>query len=366
MSKGGGGGGTTQTIQKADPWVGLQGPLSTLYSQAQANYNSPGPVYYPGSTVAGQSPLTQQAQLLTQQRASAGNPLIPQAQQQLYATLGDQYYGMNPATSRLQNFTNGGSVDPSMAQLSSIGSGAMLGSNPYLDATFNQAAGRVGEQFSKYTMPGVASMFSQAGRYGSNAMQEATNQAQQNYGDTLNNLATNIYGGSYANERGLQQQALGQLGSQYLGGQQQLLGAYGQMSTDFGRERALQLSSLGLAPGLAQADYGDIGVLRQLGSSQDAYNQSLINADISRWDYGQNLTAQKLQQLSALLQGGGAYSGASSSTTLPEAQSNPLMGAAGGALAGYQVGGMLGGATSGASLGPWGALAGAVLGGLFS
>ena len=332
MSKGGGGGGTTQTIQKADPWIGLQGPLSTLYGQAEAAYNASGPAYYPGATVAEQSPTTQEAQALAYQRAMSGNPLIGQAQQQLYDTLGDKYYGMNPATS----------------PLAYIGSGAMLNSNPYLDAMFGQAAGRAGEQFSKYTMPGIASMFSQGGRYGSGAMGEATNQAQQNFGNTISNLATNIYGGNYANERGLQQQALGQLGS------------------DFGRERALQLSTLGLAPGLAQADYGDISQLGQLGSSQDAYRQSLLNADISRWDYGQNLTAQKLQQLSALLQGGGAYSGASSSTTLPEAQSNPLMGAAGGALAGYQVGGMLGGATSGASLGPWGALAGAVLGGLFS
>ena len=354
MSKGGGGGGTTQTIQKADPWIGLQGPLSTLYGQAEAAYNAPGPSYYPGATVAEQSPVTQQAQDLAYQRATSGNPLVGQAQQQLYDTLGDKYYGMNPATS----------------PLAYIGSGAMLNSNPYLDAMFGQAAGRAGEQFSKYTMPGIASMFSQGGRYGSGAMGEATNQAQQNFGNTISNLATNIYGGNYANERGLQQQALGQLG------------------TDFGRERALQLSTLGLAPGLSQADYVDISQLGQLGSSQDAYRQSLLNADISRWDYGQNLTAQKLQQLSALLQGGGAYAGANSTTTAP-GTSNPLMGALGGGMMGYQLGGMLGGtgasaasmlgagaaaevggaaagAATGSSLGPWGALAGAVLGGLFS
>ena len=334
MSKGGGGGGTTQTIQKADPWVGLQGPLSTLYGQAEAAYNASGPAYYPGATVAEQSPTTQEAQALAYQRATSGNPLVGQAQQQLYDTLGDKYYGMNPATS----------------PLAYIGSGAMLNSNPYLDAMFGQAAGRAGEQFSKYTMPGIASMFAQGGRYGSGAMGEATNQAQQNFGNTISNLATNIYGGNYANERGLQQQALGQLGS------------------DFGRERALQLSTLGLAPGLSQADYGDISQLGQLGSSQDAYRQSLLNADISRWDYGQNLTAQKLQQLSALLQGGGAYSGASSSTTAPDT-SNPMMGAIGGGLAGYQAGGALAGTEMGAAMGltgGWGALIGAVLGGLYS
>lgn len=345
MSKGGGGG-QTQTIQKADPWSGVQGPLTTLYQQAEAAYNAPGPTYYPGTTIAEQSPLTQQAQGLAQQRATSGNPLIGQAQQQLYDTLGDKYYGLNPATSQLAN----------------IGSGAMLNANPYVDAMFNQAAGRAGEQFSKYTMPGVASMFSQAGRYGSNAMSEATNQAQQNFGNTISNLATNIYGGNYANERGLQQQALGQLG------------------TDFGRERALQLSSLGVAPGLAQADYADIGQLGQLGASDEARRQALLNADISRWDYGQNLTAQKLQQLNSLLQGGSAYTGVNSTSTAPNT-SNPLMGAVGGAMTGYQIGGMLGtaggaaagaaggagaGAAAGSSLGPWGALAGAVLGGLFS
>lgn len=365
MSKGGGGGGTTQTIQKADPWIGLQGPLSTLYEQAQAQYNAPGPAYYPSSTVAPQSGTTQTAQALLEQRATGGNPLIPQAQQQLYDTLGDQYFGLNPALSGLMGMA-GGAVDPSMAQLTSIGSGAMLNANPYVDAMFNKAAGRVGEQFSNNVMPGIASMFSQAGRYGSNAMQETTSQAQQNYGDTISNLANQIYGGNYANERGLQQQALGQMGSQFLGQRAQQLGALGEIGTGFGRERALQLSALGMAPQLAGADYGDINQLGQLGSQRDAYGQSLLNADIARWDYGQNLTAQKLQQLNALLQGGSAYSGLSSTSTAPQAESNPLMGAVGGAMAGYQLGGMASGALGGASLGPWGALAGAVLGGLFS
>lgn len=343
MSKGGGGG-TTQTIQKADPWVGLQGPLSTLYGQAQAAYNAPGPAYYPRSTIAEQSPYTQAAQDLIAQRALSGNPLIPQAQQQLYDTLGGKYFGMNPAS----------------GALSFIGQGGMLNANPYLDAAFGQAASRVGQQFTKTTMPGIASMFSQAGRYGSGAMQDVTSQAQQNLGDTLSNLATNIYGRSYATERELQQQALEQLGM------------------DFSRERALQLSSLGMAPGLAGADYFDLGQLGQLGAQQQAYQQSLINADINRWDYAQNLNAQKLAQLNALLQGGGAYAGLSSMTTAPGAAGNPLMGAAGGALAGYQLasmfggaatgaaGGAAGGAAAGSSLGHWGALAGAVLGGLFS
>lgn len=318
------GGGTTQTIQKADPWYGIQGPLMQLYTGALENFNAPGPEYYPGSTVAPQGQVTQLAQQGLFNRATQGNPLTSTAQQQLGRTLSDQYFE-TPATAGLMN----------------TASGAMLNANPYVDAMFNRAAGQVGEQFRKNVMPGIASQFAGAGRYGSGAMADVMGQAEQQYGNTLTGLASDIYGKNYATERLMQEQARGELGTQ------------------FGRERALQMSGLGLAPNLAQADYADIGQLGQLGSQMDAYNQQLLNADINRFDYYQNLPTQKLSQLNQLLQGGMGLSGTSSQSTAPN-MSNPAMGALGGGMMGAQLGSSLGVA------GPWGALAGAVLGGLFS
>jgi hypothetical protein len=67
--------------------------------------------------------------------------------------------------------------------------GGYLNSNPYLDATYKQAADQVGA--------GVDSRFSAAGRYGSGAHQGVL-------GKSLGDLATNIYGGNYQTERGRQ------------------------------------------------------------------------------------------------------------------------------------------------------------------
>lgn len=74
-------------------------------------------------------------------------------------------------------------------------SGAYLdpSTNPWLDATYKHAADLVGS--------GVDSRFESAGRYGSGAHQGVL-------GETLGNLATNIYGGNYQTERGRQASAV--------------------------------------------------------------------------------------------------------------------------------------------------------------
>lgn len=72
--------------------------------------------------------------------------------------------------------------------------GSYLNSNPYLDQTFNHAASAVGNN--------IAGRFAAGGRYGSGAMYNAL-------GDSMGNLANDIYGGNYQAERGRQMQALG-------------------------------------------------------------------------------------------------------------------------------------------------------------
>ena len=83
-------------------------------------------------------------------------------------------------------------LSPATAQLKSTIAGDYLNSNPYIDATFAKARDAVGA--------GIDSRFTSAGRYGSGAHQGVL-------GTTFNNLATDIYGNNYANERKLQQQA---------------------------------------------------------------------------------------------------------------------------------------------------------------
>jgi hypothetical protein len=69
MSKGGGGG--TNTVQKADPWAGQQPYLTDLYRQAQTQYQAGPQQFYPGRTYAEASPTVYQAEELQRQAALA-------------------------------------------------------------------------------------------------------------------------------------------------------------------------------------------------------------------------------------------------------------------------------------------------------
>jgi hypothetical protein len=69
MSKGGGGG--TNTVQKADPWAGQQPYLTDLYRQAQTQFQAGPQQFYPGRTYAEASPTVYQAEELQRQAALA-------------------------------------------------------------------------------------------------------------------------------------------------------------------------------------------------------------------------------------------------------------------------------------------------------
>lgn len=111
---------------------------------------------------------------------------------------GQRYTGLNPTQNTgigmVQNRALSGSAttDNAENQLNQMISGGAT--NPYLDATYAKAADQVTNS--------VNSNFSQAGRYGSGAQ---TDVLSRNLGD----LATNIYGGAYENDRGRQMQAIG-------------------------------------------------------------------------------------------------------------------------------------------------------------
>lgn len=369
VSKGGKTGSTSQ-VQSAEPWSGVQPGLHALYDAALQNFQGPGPQYYPGDTVAPMSPVTEQAQQAIYDRAMEGNPLLSAAQNQAAASIRGDYFNANPATQGLYDMAgtdymssspwiqdlyastgeNFFANTPGMEGLFQTAQGDYLNANPYVDDMFNVASEGVGRQFRNNVMPGVASMFSTAGRYGSGQMAEGLGQAQQQYGSTLNNLATNIYGQNYANERQLQQAAQGQLGQFGLSsnaqrlnslanlggfglqGRQQQLGALGELGSQFGKERLLQQQSAGMAPELANADYFDLGQLLNLGTAQDTRNQAIVNADKERYDFGQNAPNAELAFLASILSG--APGGTTSMNKTGTAPGNPLMGA----LGGYQLG----------------------------
>jgi hypothetical protein len=163
--------------------------------------------------------------------------------------------------------------------------GGFLGSNPYLDATFNKAA--------MATQGQLASQFAGSGR---NVDQSQGLRAQQ-----LNDLATNIYGGNYANERQLQQ------------------------------------GTLGYAQPLANQIYTDASQLNQYGDQLQQQMQNEANAP-------QDALSRYLSQVR------GTDYGSTQTTKNP---SNPVGGALGGAALGSILGpwGSLGGAVLGGIFG---------------
>lgn len=183
MSMGGGGSsGSTTTTTKADPWAGQQ-PFLTTGFQSIKNTYAPGgtvtganlPAYYPGQTIATDSPETQAALQARTGRALYGSPLTTAAQNQLTGTLNGDY----------------------------------LNSNPYIDATYNKAAKGVTNKYNEIVNPGIDSAFSGAGRYGSGAYAQARNTSDRTAATELGDLASTMYGQNYANER--QNQIQGQL-----------------------------------------------------------------------------------------------------------------------------------------------------------
>lgn len=330
MSKGGGGG-STQTVQKADPWVGLQPGLNALYSNAVKQFDQGAPQYYPGQTYAGSNDNIDQAMYAGAQRAHAGSPLVNMGKDRNAATIAGDY--LNSYDPRLANVADGGFLNQQ---------------NPQLAAMYKSATDPMVEQFKNATMPGLASQFSMAGRMGSNSHQQAAEGASDSLARGLGSASAQIYGTNFENERGRQMQAMQGLSS----------------NRNF--ERGMQQQAIGMAPQLAASDYNDLDKLMGIGQFQQGLQQQGINDERARFDYGQQRPGMALQQLNQILQGGMSLNG-STSTGREQQSRNPFASALGGAATFNALGSMLPGSAAGGFLGgPMGMLAGGLLGGLFS
>lgn len=251
---GGGGGGTTRVEPPKYQLPYLQRGLSeagSIYDQERG-----------GNNIAPLSQDTQDAWDLTAQRARAGSANTQAAQALNQKTL----------------------------------EGGFLGSNPYLDATFNRAALATQNQ--------LASQFAGAGRN--------IGASEQLRSQELNDLATGIYGGAYDAERNRMQDAVGQ------------------------------------STGLANQDYIDLGQLQQVGAGREGYNQEQLDAPglaLDRYlgrvqgNMGQNTYASMARNRAAGAIGGGALGyQAGSQFGNYMGSSSPWYGAIGGLLGGYAGG----------------------------
>lgn len=227
MSKGGGGGGTT-TVQKADPWSGVQPYLiggsytdpttgqvtstgTGIYPEAQKLYQNqswtPGMqslTDQQGQNVAGRAGQVQQAYGLGGQALSgAFDPNVSRVNNAGIATSA----GVNPVAN-IQGVNNiyAQMVNPTQAF------GSMGGANPTssiqqmltgqantstLDPVVNNALTRMSQNFNEQVMPGLRNEAVAAGQYGSSRQGIAEGLATRGLAQSMGDMSANMYNNAY-------------------------------------------------------------------------------------------------------------------------------------------------------------------------
>lgn len=171
----GGSGGSTTTVQQADPWTGQQPYLKDKFAEAQRLYKSPGPAYFPGATLAGQT----QPQLQGQQMALAGaNNMMP----------------------TLEAANRGAAYLSSPDILSP-------NSNPWLKATADAAARPVLQAYNEQLLPSIRQDAIAAGNLGNDRQGVAEGIASRAAMDTIADQSAQIYSDAYG--QGLESMARG-------------------------------------------------------------------------------------------------------------------------------------------------------------
>ena len=154
MSKGSSPSSVVSSSASQEPSEFIRPYLTQAIDYSQDLFESSMPNYFPNATYTGFAPETETALNLATARATAGNPLLNQAQTEASGILSGNY--LSPT------------------------------SNPYTQALYNQMADDVTSK--------INSQFTEAGRFGSGANQEILTRE-------LGDLANKVYGDQYNRER---------------------------------------------------------------------------------------------------------------------------------------------------------------------
>ncbi len=317
------GGGSTTTVQKADPWSGQQPYLQDIFSEAKNLYDSGmlAPSYYPDQTVAPQSAWTQQALQMQADRALAGSASVEAAQDAVDAVVAGSTFrqsaGLNALEGLAQRDFNAGNTGLGVLE------GMAQGTSPYLDSLYQDA--------SREALSAINGNFSRAGRYGSGAHAAAS-------ADAAADLAAQMYGAAYTQ----QMDAAARAADAYNAGLAQQIDAAQGAGQLYSSGVAQQLAGAGVAQQLAGQTYADASALAQAGAAQDSYRQQLINADVERWNVEQQKALQALNNYNQLIQGN--YGGTTTTTGQQTPSAKTTLGTmATGAALGSSLGGVPGG-----------------------
>ena len=283
----GGGGGNTTSNTVATPWTGQQPYLSNVFGGAQTTYDQF--KNNPSASVAGFTPMQQQAMQATQNVANGTN-------------FGAASGVNNAAGGYVSNVLNGNtSANPAASAFDKFASGSMMNS-PYQASALDAANNAITRAYQTATAPQTASNFEASGRYGSGAYGQAVSQNQQDLATQLGNTDASLVNTMY-------QQNMGNM----------LAGAQGLSQQ--------QNAALASAPTTVNSINAAATNLYNMGGNQQALQQSQINAP---W--------QLLNNYSNLIQG---QYGGNTSTTTPY-YTNQLAGGMGGALGGAALASSMG------------------------
>ena len=188
----------------------------------------------------------------------------------LYQGAGPDYYPgqtyVSPSTQTLSGLTlaeqraKAGSPLQQAAlqqQQQTVGGQYLSQGNPNLRQALQQAGDIATQQYLDAIKQGRSGAV-MAGRMGSNVQQDIESRQEQNLANALASQAGQLRYQDYASERGLQQQS-----------------AFN-------------------APAMAASEYADINQLMQTGQTREAYDQAALEADVARFNFGQQKPYEKL------------------------------------------------------------------------
>lgn len=169
------GGGSQTTVQKADPWSGVQPYLRQGYADASNLYQSGGPQYYPGQTYVGANPYEEQAQTLAMNNA-----------------LGGMQQSSNALNQGLQFSLNA----PDVAN------------NPYIGGVADTIQKRMSRQFNEDLMPRITTNAVQSGGLGGSRQGIAEGLAARGTSEATGDALAALYADAYGSGLDAQGRAL--------------------------------------------------------------------------------------------------------------------------------------------------------------
>jgi hypothetical protein len=255
--------------------------------QAEKLFFQQQPSMYPGQTYVSPSEQTLGALARQEQIATGAQPVLQQAQQAYQQSLGT---------------------------LGQTASGAFLQGSPYQQQMMAAATRPLTQQFEQQVLPGISSLYSRAGRYGSGSMERALGTATEGYGRALGDITAGIAYKDYEAERNRQLEA-----------------------------SKVQAALAEAAPSFYGAQFLPSQTLAQVGAAREQIASQPLQEAMQRYSFQQQLPYLQLQSYLS-----GVYGNPLAQyQALQPQQTNQFAQAVGGALAGGAIGGTPGAAIGG-------------------